>query len=71
MTIPPTTWTVTTLQDLETAIGSGARRIRYDDIDYVMHDLPEIERLRRRIQKDLGLRPRGRVRRVVAVDKGV
>ncbi len=48
-------FTVTTLNDLEKAIGSGARRIQYQDREVDLRTQKDMLALRRLIRKDLGL----------------
>ena len=64
-------FTVNSLEDLEKAIATGARVIKYQDREFQMRSLDDQLRLRRMLRRELGLAPRGRRRLTSSYDKGL
>lgn len=57
-------FTVTNLADLDRALASGARRIKYQDREVDVRSQSDLLRLRRLMRRELGLEPKGRNRRL-------
>jgi len=59
------------LDALEAAINEGARQVSYDGKTITYRSLTEMEGIRRRLRRDLGLDAAGPVRKHVAHGKGL
>ena len=64
-------FTVKQLADLDKALATGARRIKYLDKEVILNSPADIERLRKLIMRDLGLLPHGPRRVRIYTDKGL
>ena len=62
---------VTQLDDLDRAMATGAREIRYEDRVYVMRSVADMLKIRRMIKESLGLLPKGPKRVRYSQTKGL
>lgn len=63
-------WTESDLTELESAIKSGARRVKYADKEVEYRDLSEMLQVRNMMRKELGVAA-GRQRVYASFDKGL
>ena len=64
-------WTQTDLDKLERAIATGARRVKFGDVEQEFRSLTEMRSLRDEMRKELGLIQGGSRRVYPAFDKGL
>jgi hypothetical protein len=64
-------WTTTDLEKLERAMATGARRVKFGDVEQEFRSLTEMRSLRDEMRKELGLVSSGSRRVYPEFDKGL
>ncbi len=64
-------WTTTDLEKLERAIATGARRVKFGDVEQEFRSLTEMRSLRDQMRRELGLSTGGSKRVYPEFDKGL